>query len=723
MHPPPRPVLDGGHPRVTHNLSVSQFYGNVREPAKSHAHAPSQFSASTEQRSYHSEQRSFHSDLVSHQGHPHSSYRESPPAPATSFNKPLFTSTSSQRSQDTDTRPPINTILQTEQTKDNCSEITTTPAIRGRLPHDFFPPAAKSITNELCVQNWDYAHIFDIMLRDKPCPDVTDFAAIEPYKTRLLRFRESIHQKLDEGLVKVLLGICTDNNLPTPPKQQKPSDIAGHVLECCPFYDVDKGVINKVNLSLILTCSIVVYTHNTSWVSDCIRKIEEDYKVTIEHEQSLGGNFIYRILESMRFNSADTMRGRMVRRFGIGWYEKRPKSTDKLFGKDAAVESGDKLEIHCGSSRLNGYLYRKTGMKVTDPSTSVEYKLGTHIRKLLQGNEEGTFQRAMSTMWKVCLSIHVEFIPLHVFSYLCDNNFTYYKERSSILQDVGLPSAAPKEVLKSGIKLASNLPTLKSDNKNDKKDGEHSDANQFTEQPQIALPREHAKYLRGFQQTAHITETGGALSHATKPTSITETPEVEFHGQAKDRLAEIPVNPSYNASRRLSGVADSNATKPTSKNKMSVATTKGASKPTSKREKKGAGKGKKPRKRPRTGKKGKGKQNERGKKKHNEEISESESSDDSYEELKRSKKSHQESYKEGLASVFGGEEDEFSTDSWDVGSQVEGECKVRDVVAADYCSLEQKPMLLCMWKGYTAEEYMSWEPLQTIRKEQKHRRE
>eukprot|EP00956_Cyclotella_meneghiniana_P034861 scaffold108950_cov28-Cyclotella_meneghiniana.AAC.1 len=219
---------------------------------------------------------------------------------------------------------------------------------------------------------------------------------------------------------------------------------------------------------------------------------------------------------------------------------------------------------------------------------------------------------------------------------------TMWRERSSILQDVGLPSAAPKEVLKSGIKLASNLPTLKSDNKNDKKDGEHSDANQFTEQPQIALPREHAKYLRGFQQTAHITETGGALSHATKPTSITETPEVEFHGQAKDRPAKIPVNPSYNASRRLSGGADSHATKPTSKNKMSVATTKGASKPTSKREKKGNGKGK---------------QNERGKKKRNEEISESES-DDSYEELKRRKKPHQESYKEGLASVFDGDEDE-----------------------------------------------------------------
>ena len=228
--------------------------------------------------------------------------------------------------------------------------------------------------------------------------------------------------------------------------------------------------------------------------------------------------------------------------------------------------------------------------------------------------------------------------------------------------------------------------------------------------------------MRGFQQTAHITETGGALSNATKPTSITETPEVEFHGQAKDRPAEIQVNPSYNASRRLSGGADSHATKPTSKNKMSVATTKGASKPTSKREKKGAGKGKKPRKRSRTGK-GKRKQNERGKKKRNEEISESESSDDSYEEVKRSKKSYQESYKEGLKSVFDVDEDEVSTDSWDVGSQVEGECKVRDVVAADYCSLEQKPMLLCMWKGYTAEEYMSWEPLQTIRKEQKHRRE
>eukprot|EP00956_Cyclotella_meneghiniana_P002397 scaffold2685_cov23-Cyclotella_meneghiniana.AAC.1 len=107
--------------------------------------------------------------------------------------------------------------------------------------------------------------------------------------------------------------------------------------------------------------------------------------------------------------------------------------------------------------------------------------------------------------------------------------------------------------------------------------------------------------LTGFQQTAHITE----------------TPTVKFHGQAKDRLADIPVNPPYNASRRLSGRALSHATKPTSKNKMSVATTKGATKPTSTREKKGAGKGKKPRKRSRTGK-GKGKQNERGKKKRNE---------------------------------------------------------------------------------------------------------
>eukprot|EP00956_Cyclotella_meneghiniana_P006966 scaffold9382_cov36-Cyclotella_meneghiniana.AAC.1 len=352
----------------------------------------------------------------------------------------------------------------------------------------------------------------------------------------------------------------------------------------------------------------------------------------------------------MKFTSAATMRGRMVRHYGMCWYEKRPHSTTKLFGNDAVVESGDKLEIHCGSSRLNGYLYRKTGMK---------------------GDEEETFRRAMSTMWK---------------------------ERSSILQDVGLPSAAPKEVLKSGIKLASNLPTLKSDNKNGKKDGEHIDANQFREQ-----------YLRGFQRTAHIIE----------------TPTVEkLHGQPKDRMADIPVNPQYNASRRLSGGALSHATKPTSKNKMSVATTKGATKPTSTRERKDAGKGKKPRKRPRTGK-GKGKQNERGKKKRNEEISESESSDDSYElkrELKRNKKPHQESYKESLASVYG-DEDEASTDSWDVGSLVEGENKVWDVVAADYCSLEQIPMLLCMWKGYTAEEYMSWEPLQTIQNEQKHRRE
>ena len=149
-----------------------------------------------------------------------------------------------------------------------------------------------------------------------------------------------------------------------------------------------------------------------------------------------------------------------------------------------------------------------------------------------------------------------------------------------------MPSAAPKEVLKSGIKLASNLPTLKSDNKNGKKDGEHIDANQFREQPQLALPPEHADFLRGFQQTARITK----------------TPTVEeFHGQPKVRLADIPVNPQYNTSRRLSGGALSHATKPTSKKKMSVATTKGATKPTSTREKTGAARnGKNPPKRPRT---------------------------------------------------------------------------------------------------------------------------
>ena len=35
--------------------------------------------------------------------------------------------------------------------------------------------------------------------------------------------------------VKVLLGICSNNNLPKPPKQQNASDIKGHIFNCCPF--------------------------------------------------------------------------------------------------------------------------------------------------------------------------------------------------------------------------------------------------------------------------------------------------------------------------------------------------------------------------------------------------------------------------------------------------------------------------------------------------------
>ena len=63
----------------------------------------------------------------------------------------------------------------------------------------------------------------------------------------------------------------------------------------------------------------------------------------------------------------------------------------------------------------------------------------------------------------------------------------------------------------------------------------------------------------------------------------------------------------------------------------------------------------------------------------------------------------------------------FTDVDWDVGSYRKDENIVRDVVFADFCSLQQNPMLLCMWKGYTDSDYVSWEPLQNIEKEQKHR--
>ena len=49
-------------------------------------------------------------------------------------------------------------------------------------------------------------------------------------------------------------------------------------------------------------------------------------------------------------------------------------------------------------------MYRKTGVKVCNPVSSLEYKLGARVKQLLENDEEETFQTAMTTMWQVGIS-------------------------------------------------------------------------------------------------------------------------------------------------------------------------------------------------------------------------------------------------------------------------------------------------------------------------------
>lgn len=64
-------------------------------------------------------------------------------------------------------------------------------------------------------------------------------------------------------------------------------------------------------------------------------------------------------------------------------------------------------------------------------------------------------------------------------------------------------------------------------------------------------------------------------------------------------------------------------------------------------------------------------------------------------------------------------DDDDDDDSWGVGTLVEDENIVRDVVLIDFCPVKQKVMCLSLWKGYY--DYVSWEPLKNIKEEQPHR--
>lgn len=65
--------------------------------------------------------------------------------------------------------------------------------------------------------------------------------------------------------------------------------------------------------------------------------------------------------------------------------------------------------------------------------------------------------------------------------------------------------------------------------------------------------------------------------------------------------------------------------------------------------------------------------------------------------------------------------DDDDDDSWGVGTLVEDENIVRDVVLIDFCPVKQKVMCLSLWKGYGYDDYVSWETLKNIKEEQPHR--
>ena len=67
------------------------------------------------------------------------------------------------------------------------------------------------------------------------------------------------------------------------------------------------------------------------------------------------------------------------------------------------------------------------------------------------------------------------------------------------------------------------------------------------------------------------------------------------------------------------------------------------------------------------------------------------------------------------------DDDDDDDDSWGVGTLVEDENIVRDVVLIDFCPVKQKVMCLSLWKGYGYDDYVSWEPLKNIKEEQPHR--
>lgn len=304
-----------------------------------------------------------------------------------------------------------------EQVSDhqNCSSMSdltsTTSKERElpRLPYDFLPDSLTGIDAAFCIANWDHAFKFNALYKGTPVPDDPDSGQIEDYMLLLRKFYDRVKKDLNGKIVKRLVKFCVDNQIPDPPNRGKPSEVCDHVLRNQVFYTSSTKLVDLHKLSLNVYCSLVVYESDiTDWVSDAINDIEKDYRFRID--SSPKGNFVYKILDKLKNQSAETMRERMVKKYGMCFFTKKARSTEKLFGKDAEVDPGKKLVLHCGAAKIHGYLYHKVGWCMPVSTSSIEYKLGSQMKKLLQSGRQESYLKEMNNIWEVSHSIYLPLI-------------------------------------------------------------------------------------------------------------------------------------------------------------------------------------------------------------------------------------------------------------------------------------------------------------------------
>ena len=267
-----------------------------------------------------------------------------------------------------------------------------------KVPHDYLPHADNKIDIQHCRSVWSYAYILVPSLKDSAPPNSDDAPEFNDLRTNLRRAYVTVKKMIFDALIAESQEFCLEKGLNILDNYSAFSDLTKHLIDLCKLKDEDTSVLNKENLSIVLTVGLVFLTERTRWIEDIVEpKFAEHYRAEIDAKKN--ENFLHRILRYCSIGALTTLRKQMIARYGLAYYLRHPRSTSECFGKGAEVGVLQNVTVVCGDVHLNGHVYYIQGHKVIDVATSAAFHLGSKVMELLRSKERDNLDKYVNGIW------------------------------------------------------------------------------------------------------------------------------------------------------------------------------------------------------------------------------------------------------------------------------------------------------------------------------------